>query len=223
MKLLIFGVLGLVVGMGGGSAVSVMKAKKAFAAYEVAKAKLVADSIAAAAEHGSAPAHGEPAEHGDSAQASVARDTASASHEPKLAAGEHGGQEATSPPAKPDEHAASNAKVDHSAKQPSAPPRATKHTETVESKGVTPSSTPRVTLPPKPLSTQLGEPNERMSRIFAAMPPKEAAKVLEQLEDAEVHVIMSGLSEKQAAGVLQYLPPTRAAAISKLVLRRGIR
>jgi hypothetical protein len=51
IKLVIFGVLGLVVGMGGGSAMSVMKAKKAFATHEAQRAKIVADSLAEAESH----------------------------------------------------------------------------------------------------------------------------------------------------------------------------
>ena len=36
MKLALFAILGLLLGAGGGSAMAVMKAKKAFAAYDVA-------------------------------------------------------------------------------------------------------------------------------------------------------------------------------------------
>jgi flagellar motility protein MotE (MotC chaperone) len=45
--------------------------------------------------------------------------------------------------------------------------------------------------------------------------------VMEQLDDAEVRAILAGLQDKHAAGILQNLPPTRAAAVSKLLLRGG--
>ena len=51
IKLVIFGVLGLALGLGGGSAMSVMKAKKTFAAWEAKKAKAVADSLDEAESH----------------------------------------------------------------------------------------------------------------------------------------------------------------------------
>jgi flagellar motility protein MotE (MotC chaperone) len=76
-------------------------------------------------------------------------------------------------------------------------------------------------LPPKPVAAAIGTPtqSEKVARIFGAMPAKDAAKVLEQLDDAEVQSIMSGLSAKQAAAIMQHLPTARAASISKLVLR----
>jgi flagellar motility protein MotE (MotC chaperone) len=46
---------------------------------------------------------------------------------------------------------------------------------------------------------------------------------LEQLEDGEIQAIVGGLSDKQAAAILQALPPQRAAAISRAALRTGVR
>ena len=59
----------------------------------------------------------------------------------------------------------------------------------------------------------------RIGRIFAAMSPREAAKVLQQLEDSDVTTIVSSLTEKQAAAILQAFPAERAAAISRGSLR----
>ena len=59
----------------------------------------------------------------------------------------------------------------------------------------------------------------RIGRIFAAMSPREAAKVLQQLDDNDVTTIVSSLTEKQAAASLQAFPPERAAAISRGTLR----
>ncbi len=63
---------------------------------------------------------------------------------------------------------------------------------------------------------------EKVAKIFAAMPPKDAAMVLEQLEDSEVQSVISTLSEKQAAAILRNFPPARAATISKAVLRAAV-
>ncbi|MGQ0646106.1 MAG: magnesium transporter MgtE N-terminal domain-containing protein [Gemmatimonadaceae bacterium] len=227
IKLIIFGVLGLVVGLGGGSAMSVMTAKKAFASFEAAKAKTVADSIATAAEHGGQ----EPAVAGaDSVAAdtsatdstlahaadSTARPDAPAAATTKPAADKgHGGAPAPTVAAhKPD---STRAPVSQSAK-----PAFSKAVETVESHGSAKPAVgrPRLPgLPPKPIETPVTLKNEKVSKVFGAMPAKDAAKVLELLDDTEVQSILSGLSDKQAAGILQHLPPARAAAISKLALR----
>lgn len=55
----------------------------------------------------------------------------------------------------------------------------------------------------------------RLGRIFAAMQPREAAKVLEQMNDGDVVRILGMLQERQAAAVLTSLPPPRAAAITR--------
>ena len=52
IKLILFAVVGLLVGIGGGSAVSVMNAKKVYAAEVSRRASIVADSIAKAEEEG---------------------------------------------------------------------------------------------------------------------------------------------------------------------------
>lgn len=201
IKLIIFGVLGLALGIGGGSAMSVMKAKKTYATWEAKKAKAVADSIAEAESHPVAKGAGTDeamesdstargAEHAtDSAKAEAAHDTA-ASHGPPT-------------------------------KKPAPAPRPVQ-VATVESHGTAkPSGKPTVPLPPSPLPMPAAQSQitQKMGKIFGAMPPKDAAKVMEQLDDAEVRSILSGLTDKQAAGVLQNLPAARAAAISKLLLR----
>jgi hypothetical protein len=59
----------------------------------------------------------------------------------------------------------------------------------------------------------------RIGRIFAAMPPRDAARVMEQMDDTDVRRILSALSEKQAAAILALMPAPRAAAISKATLK----
>jgi len=59
----------------------------------------------------------------------------------------------------------------------------------------------------------------RIAKIFAAMPARDAARVLEQLDDADVQTVLTGLNDRQAAAILAGFPPARAAAISRAVIR----
>jgi hypothetical protein len=209
IKLIIFLVLGLAVGIGGGTAASVMKARKAFAAFEAGKAKAVADSIAKDAEHPKGDVA--TSEHGDPAADSAKVDSATAHAAPetpkKGAPGATKAHVAATPPA--------------GTPATPRPSGTSKAVETVVAGGNT--DRPRLAaLPPKPAAAAIGATQtEKVAKIFAAMPAKDAAKVLEQLDDTDVQSILNDLSAKQAAGILQFLPPARAASISKLVLRGG--
>ena len=214
MKLVLFAILGLLLGAGGGAAMAVMKAKKAFAAYDAKRAKVVADSI----EHGMRPAGGADSTHGAATDSSHA--TPDTAHAPAVvaAAGEHGAGTATPPAPAPkageDKHAP--AAKDHA--PPPAPGRQ-RAVATVESNGgTTPRGKPALPIP-APRVTTPAPGSDKMGKIFGAMPAKDAARVLEQLSDPEVHDILRALSDKQAAGILQFLPAPRAAAISKLALK----
>jgi hypothetical protein len=82
--------------------------------------------------------------------------------------------------------------------------------------------TPPAASPQQPqgsgfLSEQSGGP-ERMAKIFGAMKPPDAAKVLQNLDDLEVRAILSFLSDRKAAEILGNFEPERAAALSRLVL-----
>lgn len=59
----------------------------------------------------------------------------------------------------------------------------------------------------------------RLGRIFSTMGPREAARILVQLDDADVLTILRALTEKQAGAILANLPPERAAAMSRAALR----
>lgn len=61
----------------------------------------------------------------------------------------------------------------------------------------------------------------RLSKIFAAMSAKEAAKVLEQMDDADVVAILGSENDRKAAEILALLPSARAAAISKSVMKNA--
>jgi hypothetical protein len=202
MKLIIFAVLGLLVGIGGGSAVAVMNAKKAYAADVAHKASLVADSLAQAEEDGTA--HAATDAHAADSAATV--DTAAA--ETHVAAAE--------------DHAPTPAPA-----KVVPPKNYSRAVQTVESNGA-PGSVPRTATkpapPPKPIPTAAAPAPgaAKVAKIFAAMPPKDAAMVLEQLDDNEVQSVISSLSEKQAAAILRNFPPPRAALISKGVLRSAL-
>jgi hypothetical protein len=62
---------------------------------------------------------------------------------------------------------------------------------------------------------------ERLGKIFMAMKPRDAAAVLEHLNDQEVEAILFQLREKNAAQILGNFPPDRAAVLSRSVLQRS--
>lgn len=222
LKLILFAVVGLVVGIGGGSAVSVMKAKQAYAADVARKAKLVADSLARAEEEGAkavAHAAGDSTAHDGAGAAGDAAQAAEAAHAAEAA------------PARGAPHAAASRKpATGDAGAPTATPGAAtaaraygRATQTVEANGgaAVRSAVAKPPAPPaRPLPDAAAAPGmAKVAKIFAAMPPKDAAKVLEQLDDIEVQGVISALAEKQAAAILQNFPAPRAALISKGVLR----
>lgn len=57
-------------------------------------------------------------------------------------------------------------------------------------------------------------PEQRLAKIFAAMSPKDAAKVMDQMPDADVRQILALMSDRSAAAVLSQFSPTRAATIT---------
>lgn len=61
--------------------------------------------------------------------------------------------------------------------------------------------------------------DRRLAKIFGAMQPKEAARVLDQMSDGDIRVIVGLLTEKQAAAVLSALSPQHAAAVARLTAR----
>lgn len=58
-----------------------------------------------------------------------------------------------------------------------------------------------------------------LAKLFASMQARDAAKVLEQMEDFEVQVILGALGNREAAAILSNLTPERAAVISRAVIR----
>jgi hypothetical protein len=60
---------------------------------------------------------------------------------------------------------------------------------------------------------------KRIARVFASMAPRDAAKVLEQMNDADVSIILGNLTEKQTGAIMALLPAPRVAALSRGALR----
>src|SRR5665213_341427 len=103
---------------------------------------------------------------------------------------------------------------------------ATKSREIPVSDGTTPHGKPAIAPAaahpvtpeaPRPISDSLI--NRRLAAVFAAMQPKDAARVLEQMNDADVRAILASLSNKQQAAILGSFPTQRAALIVQATLR----
>lgn len=209
IKLILFAVVGLLVGIGGGSAVSVMQAKQVYAAEVSRRASVVADSIAKAEEEGAKHV----AENHDLADSASAHDSAAIDSQ---VAQESAAHTTDAQPARPPRPIATKPPTDYN--------RALQTVESNGAPGTVPKIVTRPAPPAKPIATAMtAAPGaSKVAKIFAAMPPKDAATVLEQLDDAEVQSVISSLNEKQAAAILRNLPPARAALISKAVLRSAL-
>jgi hypothetical protein len=60
----------------------------------------------------------------------------------------------------------------------------------------------------------------RLAKLFGAMAPKDAARVLTQMDNRDVQTILNLVGDKQAAAILTLLPADRAVAFSQNQLRR---
>jgi hypothetical protein len=91
---------------------------------------------------------------------------------------------------------------------------------------VAPSSTtaapPSLTGAPAPAGDPSNEDEEpgadQLARIFTAMQPRDAARVLSQLTDSEIRDILVRMGARQAASILSSMDAERAAALSRIVL-----
>ena len=215
IKLVIAFLAAFVTAMAGATGFAVWRARKFAAEHPapvtVAKAshadrgRTAADSsvkVDSGAAHDSSAAHDSTTAAATVGPADSARGTAR---------GEHA--KAEPPGAEPVKADAPNG--DHGAVAPSvakgvaaAPAPAGKGTATGKP-GVTVSTLPS------------GLVGERLGKIFASMPAKEAAKVLGKMEDADITTILGRLNDRKASEILSQLPTERAAAISRAVLARG--
>ena len=66
-------------------------------------------------------------------------------------------------------------------------------------------------------ATQASE--QRLAKVFTAMEPKQAAKVLQHMQDADVQIILGYVGPRQAASIMAELPPERVATLSKMAMQ----
>ncbi len=74
----------------------------------------------------------------------------------------------------------------------------------------------KVAARPAPVDTVAIAAQRRVAKIFTSMDAKAAAKVLVQMSDNDIHVILGYVGPKQAAQIMTELPPERVAKLSKL-------
>lgn len=67
-----------------------------------------------------------------------------------------------------------------------------------------------------PVDTAVIASQKRVAKIFTSMDAKAAAKVLVQMSDNDIHIILGYVGPKQAAQIMTELPPERVAKLSKL-------
>jgi len=60
---------------------------------------------------------------------------------------------------------------------------------------------------------------KRLAKVFGAMQSKDAAHILQQMEDVDVRTILASLSPKQQAAILGQFPAQRAASLTRAALR----
>ena len=77
----------------------------------------------------------------------------------------------------------------------------------------------KISVPPTLLFTVIGKLDDCEQAI--TMDAKAAAKILEQMSDNDVHIILGYVGAKQAAQILSSLPPERVAKLSKLEMGGG--
>ncbi|MBC7218110.1 MAG: hypothetical protein H5U36_08245 [Candidatus Caldatribacterium sp.] len=80
-----------------------------------------------------------------------------------------------------------------------------------------PSEAPSVLPSPSPSETRN---LTRIARIYSAMEPQDAAKILEQWSDEEVVQVLSAMKERDAARILNAMSVERAASILKKMRER---
>lgn len=61
----------------------------------------------------------------------------------------------------------------------------------------------------------------RIAKLFVAMSPREAAKVLQQMQDHDVLAILGALPERRGGEILALMAPERSASLAKAMLARS--
>lgn len=91
---------------------------------------------------------------------------------------------------------------------------------TVASTTTAAAASPVTAVPTPALATDstVQAQERRLAKVFTAMDAKQAAKVLEHMDDHDVHLILGYVGPRQAASIMNALPAQRVAALSKLAM-----
>ncbi len=81
-----------------------------------------------------------------------------------------------------------------------------------------PAPTPAAATPANDTTQQAAE--RRLAKVFTSMEAKQAAKVLANMTDGDVHVILGYVGPRQAATILAEMPPERVANLSKIAMQK---
>jgi MgtE-like protein len=133
--------------------------------------------------------------------------TAAPSHEKPAAEGEHKGT------------AASAAAPKMAAVESTAAPTVTPAKGAAKTTPAQKSSAPAAPAAPATTDSVVEASERRLSKVFTAMEPKQAAKVLQHMEDADVQIILGYVGPRQAASIMAELPPERVATLSKRAMQ----
>lgn len=78
---------------------------------------------------------------------------------------------------------------------------------------------PQPAAAPQPADSAAEVSERRLAKVFTAMEPKQAAKVLQHMQDADVQIILGYVGPRQAASIMAELPPERVATLSKMAMQ----
>lgn len=217
MKIVLLGVVGLLIGVGAGAYISGSQAKERLLA-EALQAQQ--DSIAAAHDdeggetdtHTADPSHGAPdgdtTAHGETDADRIARyatppgggavTMASNPDDPEAAGGEAGAPDSVQE--RSTEELIAEAVAAAREEQRVADSTAAAAQARVEAMRIA------------------DEGAQKLSKIFGAMEPPDAAAVLQEMANEEIEMILKHMSDRRVAQILGEFEPTRAAALSRGVL-----
>jgi hypothetical protein len=195
MKPAILGAVALVIGLGAGTGAKVMTTHPAPAVADSTKADSTkADSLGGGGEHAVQQA----------GEAHSPTDTAVVAS----GAGEHAPAEAATRSAGPSTATPANAAAFAAALE----------ARVGAAKEAAAKAAAKAAAAPPPVDSATIASQRRVAKIFTSMDAKAAAKILEQMNDNDIHVILGYVGAKQAAQILSALPPERVAKLSKLEL-----
>ena len=192
------GAIALIVGLGAGTGAKVMTTHPAPVVADSAKADSTkADSL---------KSEGADGEHGvqQAGEAHAPADTAVVA-----SGGEHAPIEVAPAAEVPAQHAPAKPTL-------ATPSNAAAFAAALEARVESAKQAAAKASAPAPVDTAAIAAQRRVAKIFTSMDAKAAAKVLVQMNDNDIHIILGYVGAKQAAQIMTELPPERVAKLSKL-------